>query len=252
MRCPFIAGNWKMNLDRASILDLCESIRDSASKVTGIDVGVFPPYPYLAIVSAALEDTGLFVGGQDLYFETKGAFTGQVSGSMLRDVGASMVLVGHSERRHLFGDTNEICRKKLSAALDVGLKPVLCVGEKLPEREAGQTADVVIQQIKEGTQGFSEDALKDLVIAYEPVWAIGTGVNATPNQAEEAHQLIRQWFCDSFSDVFGQGLRILYGGSVSPENATRLMAGPNVDGALVGGASLKAESFGGIIRFNEG
>jgi triosephosphate isomerase len=251
MRRPYISGNWKMNLNRDGVLELCSSIRQVATSVPNVEIGVFPPYPYLPLVVEAFKDTQITVGGQDLYFEKKGAFTGEVSGAMIKDVGAASVLVGHSERRHLFGDTDEDCRKKMRAALDAGLKPVLCLGEQLPEREAGRTAEVVIKQAEEGTRGFSEEELKDMVIAYEPVWAIGTGVNATPDQAEEAHQMIRNWFQSAFSTAFADGLRILYGGSVSPDNVDSLMAGANVDGALVGGASLKAESFCRIICFNQ-
>ncbi len=250
MRRPLISGNWKMNLDRTGILNLCGAIKETVSSVTDVEVGVFPPFPYLSLVKETLENSGVFIGGQDLYFETQGAFTGQVSGPMLKDAGATHVLVGHSERRHLFGDTNEITLKKMQAALDAGLKPVLCVGEKLPEREADRTAEVVIRQIEEGTRDLSEESLKDLVVAYEPVWAIGTGMTATPEQAGVAHRIIRDWFGNSFSHGFAEKLRILYGGSVTPDNVDALMAVDGVDGALVGGASLKPELFEGIIRFN--
>ena len=250
MRRPFIAGNWKMNLEKESISMLCKAIEEIAPKVQGVEIGVFPPYPYLSFVADIFEGSGVTVGGQDLYFEKKGAFTGAVSGSMLKDVGAASVLIGHSERRHVFGDGDEITRKKMSAAMEAGLKPVLCVGEKLPERESGKTAEVVLRQVKEGTRGFAVEALKDLVIAYEPVWAIGTGVTASPEQAAEAHAIIREWFGSAFSADFADQLRILYGGSVTPDNVDTLMAADDVDGALVGGASLKPELFGRIIRFN--
>ena len=249
VRKPFIAGNWKMNLDRARINGLCEAVRASAAAAPGVEVGLFPPFPYIAMVVEALKGTEIVVGGQDLYFEKQGAYTGQVSAAMLRDVGAVRVLVGHSERRHLFGDTDETVRKKLAAALDAGLDPVLCVGEQLPERKAGRTAEVVLRQVAEGLRGFPEDRLDRLVIAYEPVWAIGTGVHATPEQAGEAHAIIRNWCSESLSETFAERLRILYGGSVTPDNVADLMAVEGVDGALVGGASLKPDSFDRIVRY---
>lgn len=249
MRRPFLSGNWKMNLDQEGIAALCNTIKKAALEVEGIEIGVFPPYPYLAFVVEALSGTRVAVGGQDLYFEKKGAFTGQVSGGMLKDVGASCVLIGHSERRHVFGETLEDTCRKTRAALDSGLTPVLCVGEQLDEREAGRTADVVLKQLDEGLSGMKEEELGGLIIAYEPVWAIGTGVTATPDQAGEAHGIIRQWVGSHFSAAFADALRILYGGSVTPDNVDDLMAVEGVDGTLVGGASLKPESFDRIIRF---
>jgi len=249
LRRPFISGNWKMNLDRASIAALSSAIKEIAPTVAHEEVGIYPPYPYLAEVVDAMKGAGVSIGGQDLHYEKKGAFTSQISGSMLKDVGASHVLVGHSERRDLFGDTNEICCKKIGAALDAGLVPVLCLGEHLPDRQEGKTSEVVLKQASEGLKGFSESNLKDLVIAYEPVWAIGTGVTATPEQAEEAHKVIRDWIASTFSREFAEKLRILYGGSVTPDNVDTLMAVDNVDGALVGGASLKPESFLRIMKF---
>lgn len=251
MRRPFISGNWKMNLDKESIRALCEALGALAPSCTDRSIGVFPPYPYIGMVHGLLRESSVAVGGQDLHFEKKGAYTGAVSGAMLKDVGATHVLIGHSERRHVFNDTNEDTRKKIIAALEAGLVPVLCIGEKLEEREVERTADVVVGQLKEGLEGLTEEDIKDLVIAYEPVWAIGTGVTATPQQAGEAHALIRSWFSEAYSKSCADDLRILYGGSVTPDNVDSLMAVPDVDGTLVGGASLKPDSFSRIVRFNQ-
>ncbi|MFH2001422.1 MAG: triose-phosphate isomerase [Planctomycetota bacterium] len=249
MKRPFISGNWKMNLDRDSISVLCKTINNAAPAVPDVDIAVFPPYPYLSYVVEKFRGTSVLVGGQDLHYEKKGAFTGKVSGPMLKDVGVTHVLIGHSERRHIFGETLADTRKKVEAALESRLIPVLCIGEKLSEREAGRTAEVVIEQLSEGLKSLSENDLATLIIAYEPVWAIGTGVTATPDQAGEAHQIVRQWFFGTYSEGYAGALRILYGGSVSPDNVDTLMAVKGVDGALVGGASLKAESFDRLVRF---
>jgi triosephosphate isomerase len=250
MRRPLLAGNWKMNLDQESILALCKTIAKAASALSDRDIGVFPSQTYLGQVVDLLKGTGVAVGGQDLHYEDKGAFTGATSGYMIKDVGATHVLIGHSERRHVFGDTNEDTARKLEAALRHGLIPVFCIGEQLPEREAEKTADVVVAQLKEGLADLSENRLKDLVIAYEPVWAIGTGRTATPEQAGEAHAIVRDWVASAYSSAFAEGVRILYGGSVTPDNVDTLMAVDGVDGTLVGGASLKADSFDRIMRFN--
>jgi triosephosphate isomerase len=250
MRRPLLAGNWKMNLDRQSINELCATIVKAASDLSDRDIGVFPSHIYLTQVVGLFEGTSVQVGGQDLHYEEKGAFTGATSGYMIKDVGATHVLIGHSERRHVFGDTNEDTARKLEAALKHSLVPVFCIGEKLPERESGKTADVVVAQLKEGLRDMSEERLKDMVVAYEPVWAIGTGHTATPEQAGEAHAIVRDWFASAYSSAFAENVRILYGGSVTPDNVDTLMAVDGVDGTLVGGASLKAESFDRIMRFN--
>jgi len=247
-RRPFIAGNWKMYLDRAAIGELARALKDQAETLPGVEVGVFPPYPY---ISEVIETTqgALSVGGQDIYFEKEGAFTGQVSAAMLKDIGATYALIGHSERRHVFGETSDDTARKVAAALDHGLRPVLCVGELLSEREAGRTNEVVKEQIEVGLKGRTADELADLVVAYEPVWAIGTGVTATTEQAGEAHAAIRAMLTIMYSEDFAQKVRILYGGSVKPGNVDELMAVPEIDGVLVGGASLKAESFTRIVGF---
>jgi len=248
-RRPFIAGNWKMNLDRESIAALLEPLTGQAADLPAVEVGVFPPYPYIAEVIRRVQGK-ISVGGQDLYFEKKGAFTGQVSGAMLRDVGATHVLIGHSERRHVFGETNQDTSRKMAAALDVGLHPVLCVGETLDQREAGQTTQVVWDQIGAALEGLTISDLTGLTIAYEPVWAIGTGVTATTEQAAEVHAEIRKMLSGMFSDDFAEAIRILYGGSVKPSNVDELMAVSAIDGVLVGGASLKADSFTRIVGFS--
>jgi len=249
MRRPFISGNWKMNLDAKSITALCASIAAAAKDRSEIDIGVFPSFPYLSLVNERLKGTHVKVGAQDLYFEEKGAFTGAVSGAMVKDAGATHVLIGHSGRRHVFGDSHAVTARKLGAALKAGLTPVFCIGEQLPEREADRTEAVVVAQLEGGRKGLSQDALKDLVVAYEPVWAIGTGRTATPGQAGEAHAIVRGWLASAYSTAFAEKVRILYGGSVTPENVDQLMAVEGVDGTLVGGASLKPDSFDRIIRF---
>ncbi len=249
-RRPLIAGNWKMYLKRASIAELIGALKSQAVDLPDVEVGVFPPYPYIAEVIAGV-DGAIAVGGQDLYFEKEGAFTGQISAGMLKDIGATYVLIGHSERRHVFGETLEDTERKVTATLESGLKPVLCVGELLAQREAGQTGEVVREQIDAALKGKDAGQLADLVIAYEPVWAIGTGVTATTNQAGEAHTSIRALLSDTYGAAFADSVRILYGGSVKPGNVDELMAVPDIDGVLVGGASLKADSFTRIVGFQK-
>ena len=249
MRRFLVAGNWKMNTDQASGPTLAAAL---ASAVTDSDyaaeVLVCPPFPYLSAVGAAIAGSGIQLGAQDVYFEEAGAFTGEVSVAMLRDVGCSHVILGHSERRHVLGETDDIINKKVKAASAGGLQVVLCVGELLSEREAGNTETVLNAQLDGGLDGVSETDAQTLVIAYEPVWAIGTGVTATPDQAESAHAHIRKWIADRYNSGFSDRIRILYGGSVKADNADILLQQPNVDGALVGGASLKADSFVPIIE----
>lgn len=238
-RRKLIAGNWKMNpgtLEEA--LALAAAVAAGADAVgDGVDLLVIPPAPYLAAVKQALAGR-VWLGGQNLSTETKGAFTGEVSGSMLRSVGASHVLCGHSERRQLFGESSELVGKKVRAALRDGLVPVLCVGETLAEREAGTTNAVVAAQLEGGLDGVSGTA--GVVVAYEPVWAIGTGRVATPEQAQDAHAFIRGWLAERWGQ---SGTLVLYGGSVKADNARELLSQVDVDGALVGGASLDAKGF---------
>ncbi len=249
MRRLLIAGNWKMNLNLAQARELVKQIvaRLSAEAAAGADVVVCPPAVYLLPVAEAARNSLVQVGAQDLYFEPKGAFTGEVAGPMLADVGARYVIIGHSERRHTIGhlEDDRMINLKVRAARQAGLTPILCVGETLPEREAEQTLDVLTFQLTAGLVGLQVHSSADLVIAYEPVWAIGTGRNATPAQAQEAHAHLRARLLQLVGPVAEQ-VRILYGGSMKPENAGELLAEPDVDGGLIGGASLKADSFVGI------
>jgi triosephosphate isomerase len=246
MRRPLIAGNWKMNLNRAAAEALAAEIAAGGASVSGADLAVFPPAVYLTAVAEAAP--GLAFGAQNVSASPNGALTGELSCEMLLDVGASFVILGHSERRSLLGETSTEVNHKAIAALRAGLTPIVCVGESLEQRQAGQTDAVVLEQCRASLAGFTADQLLGTVIAYEPVWAIGTGQVATPEQAEQVHRAIRGWLADGFSAGVAGQIRILYGGSVKPDNAAELLAQENIDGALVGGASLKADSFLGIAR----
>ena len=250
MRKPFVAGNWKMNTDSHSSVKLAEDIASGSSEIAGrsVDVAVFPPFVYLPSVNKALSVSNIAVGAQDFYFEQNGAFTGEISVSMLKDVGCTYALCGHSERRHVIGETDELINKKVVSAISGGLLPILCVGELLDERKASQTNEVVTRQVKNGLAGLSAEKIPAVTIAYEPVWAIGTGLTATPEQAQEAHDLVRKLLTEMYDAKLAEEIRILYGGSVKPDNAAELMCQQDVDGALVGGASLKADDFLSIIR----
>jgi triosephosphate isomerase (TIM) len=246
MRRPLIAGNWKMNLNRAQCVALARQIAEGLSQSPTAEVAVFPPAVYLdAVVGTRV---GLAVGAQDVNENGDGAFTGEISCPMLLDLGASAVILGHSERRNLMGETSEQVNRKTIAALKAGLTPIVCVGELLEQRQAGLTDQIVLEQCRSSLAGLSQEQMQKTVIAYEPVWAIGTGQVATPAQAEEVHASIRTWLASTFSPVTASAVRILYGGSVKPDNAAELLSQENIDGALVGGASLKADSFLGIVR----
>jgi triosephosphate isomerase len=250
MRKPFVAGNWKMNTDSHSSVNLAESITSVSSEIAerSVRVAVFPPFVYLHLVFKALSVSNIAVGAQDLYFEQNGAFTGEISASMLKDIGCTYALCGHSERRHVIGERDELINKKVAAAISGGLLPILCVGELLEERKADKTTEVVTRQVKNGLAGLSAEKISAVTIAYEPVWAIGTGLTATPQQAQEAHNLIRKLLAEMYDAELAEEIRILYGGSVKPDNAAELMHQQDVDGVLVGGASLKADDFLEIIR----
>ncbi len=250
MRKPFVAGNWKMNTDSSSYVELAEGIASGATETASVkaSVAVFPPFVYLQSVIKALGTSSISVGAQDVYFEPDGAFTGEISTSMLKDIGCTYCLCGHSERRHVIGETDELINKKLTAAIAGGLLPILCVGELLAEREASKTNDVVTRQLENGLAGLSEEKVSAVTIAYEPVWAIGTGLTAKPEQAQEVHDFIRKLLANMYNDELAEAIRIQYGGSAKPDNAAELMAQPDIDGLLVGGASLKADSFLGIIQ----
>ncbi len=243
-----IAGNWKMHKTIPEALNLIRELKELVKDVNDRDILVCPPFTALYPVSKELKDSNIDLGGQNMYFEEQGAFTGEVSPLMLKDAGCSYVILGHSERRHIFGETDELVNKKVLSAVNHGLIPILCVGELLEERENGKTQEVVEKQVREGLKGIDGD--DEFVIAYEPVWAIGTGKTATPELAEEVHLFIRQVLSDMFGSEKANSVRILYGGSVKPENAAGLLNMENIDGALVGGASLKAESFAKIVKFD--
>jgi triosephosphate isomerase len=250
MRKPFVAGNWKMNTDSRSSVDLAKAVASGSSELTSgsVSVAVIPPFVYLPSVVGAVSSCDVAVGAQDIYFEEKGAFTGEISPAMLKDIGCTYVLCGHSERRHVIGETNELINKKVIAAIGGGLLPILCVGELLEQRDAGETEQVVAEQIRAGLAGLSAEQVSAVTIAYEPVWAIGTGRTATPQQAQEAHAFIRGLLAEMYDDSTAQEMRIQYGGSVNAANARELMSQEDVDGALVGGASLKADEFVKIIQ----
>lgn len=250
MRKPFVAGNWKMNTDARSGVDLAERLASGSMEIAGqsATVAVCPPFVYLQSVTKALGPSSIAVGSQDIYFEANGAFTGEISASMLKDVGCIYCLCGHSERRHVIGEKDELINKKVAAAIAGGLLPILCVGELLAEREASQTNEVVTRQLKEGLSGLSAEKLSAVTIAYEPVWAIGTGLTATPEQAQDVHALIRKLLGQMYDESLAEEIRILYGGSVKPANTADLMSNKDVDGVLVGGASLKADDFLAIIE----
>jgi len=245
-RTPFVCGNWKMFTEAHSGKALAATI---AAGVTDerVRVGICPPYPYLALIAETLAGSRVALGAQNLYPANEGAFTGEVSPAMLKDVGCHFVIVGHSERRHGLGEQNAFINHKMKSALAVGLEVILCVGETLEERQAGETESIIQTQLIEGVQGFSGSDIANIMIAYEPVWAIGTGQNATPEQAQRAHEFIRGLCWRHYGPGAADRLIIQYGGSVKPDNARAILSQPDVDGALVGGASLKADSFLAIV-----
>lgn len=247
MRRPFIAGNWKMNTDRASAVALAEGLAKAAESVDRVDLAVCPPSCYLDAVGRAVVGSKVALGAQNMYHEANGAFTGELSAAMLLDLGCAYVILGHSERRHIFGETDEQINRKIHAALEAGLKPIVCVGELLSEREAGETMDVINRQFDGSLAGITPERMQNVVIAYEPVWAIGTGKVATPHQAEEVHLALRKTIEDRYNVSIADSVRIQYGGSVKPDNAAELLGQTDIDGALVGGASLKIDQFTGIV-----
>lgn len=250
-RLPFIAGNWKMNKTVGEALDLVRELKKGISGVKEVEVAVAPPFTALYAVRKELEGSTIRLAAQNLYWEEKGAFTGEVSPLMVKEVGCHYVIIGHSERRQFFGETDETVNRRIKAALAQGLKVIFCMGETLKEREEGRTFPVIERQMSGGLKGLGDKDLRNIVTAYEPVWAIGTGKTATPEQAEEVHRFIREKVEKLYSRKVSEEIRIQYGGSVTPENIKGLMSQPDIDGALVGGASLKAESFSKIVRFKE-
>ncbi|MCY3007319.1 MAG: triose-phosphate isomerase [Planctomycetota bacterium] len=248
MRRLFIAGNWKMNLNRGQSLSLVQSLVESLRGVSNVDIAVCPPAVYLGELGKALHATNIGLGAQNANSKPEGAYTGEISCAMLKDVGCSYVILGHSERRAIYGETDPMVNEKLHAVLTAGLTPIVCVGETLEQREAGQTKQVVASQCIGSLKGLTEDQMLKTVLAYEPVWAIGTGKTASPAQAEEVHRDIRNLLETHFSKETSQRVIVLYGGSVKADNALELLSEPNIDGALVGGASLKLDSFEGIVK----
>jgi triosephosphate isomerase len=250
MRKPFVAGNWKMNMNSQTSVELVKLIAYGSVEMAdqSVTVAVCPPFVYLQAVAKALSSSNIAVGAQDMYFESDGAFTGEISALMLKDVGCSYCICGHSERRHVIGESDELINKKVTAAIGGGLLPILCVGELLEEREASRTNEVVTRHVKKGLAGLNAEKLQAVTIAYEPVWAIGTGLTATPDQAQEMHDFIRKLLGQMYNEKLAAEIRILYGGSVKPNNAADLMSQKDIDGLLVGGASLKADDFLAIIQ----
>ncbi|HOA50812.1 MAG: triose-phosphate isomerase [Thermogutta sp.] len=246
MRRPFVAGNWKMNMERASAVALARAVADGARAYPQVDIAVCPPFVYLEAVAQAIAGSPVALGAQNLYPEPKGAFTGEISGPMLKDMGCTFVILGHSERRAM-GESSEFVNEKVFAALECGLKPIICVGETLRQRKEGRTLTVVRRQIDGSLSGLSAEQMRQCVIAYEPVWAIGTGENATPDQAEEVQAEIRRLLAERFGKDVADSVRIQYGGSVKASVAADIFEKPNVDGGLIGGASLKADEFLGIV-----
>ena len=246
-RRPIIGGNWKMNTDLESGMSLAGNIADGIAECDACDVVVYPPFPFLQAIDSVVDQSQLKLGAQNAWSEGNGPFTGEVSGSMLMELGVSSVLVGHSERRHILGETDELISKKTETLINQGFQAVLCVGETLQEREEDKALEVVLRQVGVGLEKVDSSRMKDVVIAYEPVWAIGTGKTATPEDAQTIHEAIRACIVQMYDEEVANALRIQYGGSVNPDNAAGLFACPDIDGALVGGASLLADSFTAIV-----
>ncbi len=251
-RKKLIAGNWKLNpADADATLELLRQLKARLAPFTKIQMAVMPPFTALHLAVDVLKGTRIAVGGQNLYWEDTGAFTGEISAPMLKSAGCQYVVIGHSERRQFFGETDESVHRKIAAALKHGLTPIVCVGETLSEREAGVMKDVVREQVTQALRGMNEKEIRRIVIAYEPVWAIGTGRTATPTQAQEMHRFIRDLLAEMHSLALADSVLILYGGSVKADNAAALMGQPDIDGALVGGASLQAAGFTEIVKSAE-
>lgn len=251
MRKPIISGNWKMNHTKSAADNFFELLIAAASEAfEKNEIVIFPSFTLLYSANEKVKDTNVKIGAQNCYFEEKGAFTGEISIPMIKDTGCSYVLLGHSERRHVFNETDELINKKVKSALEQKLDIFLCIGEKLEERESGNTFAVNKNQLDKSLAGVSSGEMERIVIAYEPVWAIGTGKTASPEQAQEVHAFIRAYLKERFNDEVCENTRILYGGSVKPDNVKELMSQKDIDGALVGGASLKAESFLKIIKYD--
>ena len=248
MRTPFVAGNWKLNKtpDEAEMLARC--VVDAVSDMKGVDVAICPPFTALERVSSVVCCTGVGLGAQNMYWEAEGAFTGEVSAPMLLTCGCEYVILGHSERRQFFGETDDTVNRRLKAALSAGLKPIVCIGESFDERQGNVTEQVVETQTRGALDGISAADMRRITLAYEPVWAIGTGLTATPEQAEAVHAFLREVLAQLYEGDVAQRVRIQYGGSVKPENAAELFEQDNIDGGLIGGASLEADDFAAIVK----
>ncbi|MFW6268775.1 MAG: triose-phosphate isomerase [Bacillota bacterium] len=251
MRTPFICGNWKMNKTVSEAESMVSALKNKVSNVTGVEIGVCPPAVDLTSVQTIIEDTNIKLGGQNLHWEDSGAYTGEVSGPMLSEIGAEYVIVGHSERRQYFGETDQTVNFKVKAAFKHGLKPIICVGETLEERKKEEIEDKVTLQVKAALTGLDDGEVKKVVIAYEPIWAIGTGESATPEEANRVISIIRDVLRKEYGSIADEEIRIQYGGSVKPHNVEELMQQEEIDGALVGGASLEAESFASLVKKTE-
>jgi triosephosphate isomerase len=250
-RRPLIAGNWKMYKTPQEAADTAKQLVEQVREVADVDIMIAPPFTALESVSRVIKNSPVALGAQNLYWEDEGAYTGEISAPMLKSAGCQYAIIGHSERRQYFGETDKTVNQKIQAAIQIGLKPVFCIGETEQEREAEQTLSVLDKQVRKGLERLLPEQLDTLIIAYEPVWAIGTGKTATEDQAQEVHQFIRSLIEKSFGNDLSKSIRILYGGSVKPDNILNLMAMPDIDGALVGGASLSADSFSRIIKFKK-
>lgn len=248
MRKPIIAGNWKLNKTNQEAIELVTLLKREVSEVTGVDIVVAPVFTALSDVADLLNESNIQLASQNIYWEDAGAFTGEVSGPLLKSIGVTYTIIGHSERRQFFGETDVTVNKRIRAALNNNLIPIVCVGETLEEREADQTNAVVSAQVEGALKGYTAAEVSQMVLAYEPVWAIGTGKVATKEQAQDVHQLIRNLLAKLYDEPTAEAVRIQYGGSVKPDNIGELIAQPDIDGALVGGASLKAEVFAQIVR----
>ena len=248
MRKPIIAGNWKMYKTIDESIELSNEIKRGLYDIANVDIILCPPFTSLSDTRDVVLDTNIALGGQNMHWEKEGAFTGEISAPMLKACGCKYVIIGHSERRAYFGETNETVNLKVKSALNAGLIPIMCVGEKLEEREAGKAFDIVSEHIEKGLEGIGPEEILNIVIAYEPVWAIGTGKTATPDQAQEIHKFIREQLAKKYDKSISDKIRIQYGGSVKPSNIEELIKQSDIDGALIGGASLKAESFVEIVK----
>ena len=250
-RKPFMAANWKMNLSLDEARDLLNGIKSATIDFNRVDVLVAPPFTTLQLAQTILTETDILIAGQNMHWESKGAFTGEISPLMLKEAGCGHVILGHSERRTLFFETSETVNQKVDAAIEAGLIPIVCIGETLKQREDKKTFDIITTQLNESlkTSCKKRNLPQTVIIAYEPVWAIGTGKTATPEMAQEVHLFIRRWLIENFGHTTGETIRILYGGSVKPDTINKLISQPDIDGALIGGASLKIDAFLAIIQF---